>query len=67
MPWPLSEPMKAAIVLALVVVMTTLFLALVISHDLGALTSAVKGEAIGAYAGFGGFAGGILEDTLDLD
>ena len=61
MPW--SEPMKGAIVLA----MATLFLALVISSGFGTLTSAVKAEAIGTYAGFGGFAGGIFKNTLDLD
>ena len=71
---PLSESMKAAIVLSMAILfavammaMATLALALVISNGLGALTSAVKAEAIGTYAGFGGFAGGMFEDTFDLD
>eukprot|EP00438_Fugacium_kawagutii_P008830 Skav213991 [mRNA] locus=scaffold2843:141551:151407:+ [translate_table: standard] len=71
---PLSEPMKAAILLAIllaplaiVLAMATLFLALVISNGLEALTSAVKRQSIGTYAGVGGFAGGFFEDRLDLD
>ena len=68
---PLSESMKAAIVLGMAILfavaMATLALALVISNGLGALTSAVKAEAIGTSAGFGGFAGGMFEDTFDLD
>ena len=68
---PLSESMKAAIVLGVVLSTAILFAVamatLVISNGLGALTSAVKAEAIGTYAGFGGFAGGMFEDTFDLD
>ena len=64
---PLSELMKAAIVLAMATLLLALVLASVISSGFGTLTSAVKAEAIGTYAGFGGFAGGILEDTRDLD
>ena len=69
---PLSEPMKAAMLLAAmlaILAMATLVSAVIISSGLGALTSAVKAETIGTYAGFGGFAGGIFvfEDTLDLN
>ena len=64
---PLSESVKAAIVLGMAILFATLALALVISNGLGALTSAVKAEAIGTYAGFGGFAGSMFEDTFDLD
>ena len=51
---PLSEPMKAAIVLGIV-------------RALEDLTSAVRGKPIATYAGAGGFAGGLFEDRLDLD
>ncbi|CAE7246423.1 unnamed protein product [Symbiodinium microadriaticum] len=66
---PLSEPMKAAMLLAAmlaILAMATLVSAVIISSGLGALTSAVKAETIGTYAGFGGFAGGIFvfEDIL---
>ena len=67
---PLSEPVTTALVLAAVLaamLAMTLVLALVISSGLGAFTSAVKAKAVGTYAGFGGFAGGIFEDTFDLD
>ena len=70
---PLSEPMKAAILLAIMLAILAAVGAMVaaagmaIANAIEVLTSAVKAEAIGNYAGVGGFFGGLFEDRLDLD
>ena len=66
----MSEPMKAAIVLAIVTIVSGLAIVLAVMKITDAiliLTRAVKAEAVGSYAGVGGFAGGLFEDRLDLD
>ena len=64
---PLSEPMKAAIVMAIVVAVATFFVTLALANLGSVIASAMKAEEIGTYAGFGGFAGGLFKDRLDLD
>ena len=68
---PLSEPMKAALLVAITLAITLAIAVAVatyvIVNAIGHLTSAVKGETIGTYAGVRGFAGGLFEDRLDLD
>mmetsp|Transcript_24459 Transcript_24459/g.53333 ORF Transcript_24459/g.53333 Transcript_24459/m.53333 type:complete len:92 (+) Transcript_24459:54-329(+) len=59
---PLSEPMKAAIVMAIVVAVATFFVTLALANLGSVIASAMKAEEIGTYAGFGGFAGGLFED-----
>ena len=66
----MSEPMKAAIVLATVTIVNGLAIVLAamkITAAILILTSAVKAQAVGSYAGVGRFAGGLFEDRLDLD
>ena len=64
---PLSEPVKAAILLAIVVSVATFFVTRALANLGRVIASAMKAEAIGTYAGVGGFAGGFFEDRLDLD
>ena len=66
----MSEPMKAAIVLAIAAIVGGLAIVLTamkIADAILILTSAVKAQAVGSYAGVGGFAGGLFEDRFDLD
>ena len=68
---PLSEPMKAAIgaiVVAIVVAVGVVILGIAVAAAGTAIANAIKAEAIGSYAGVGGFSGrGVFEDRLDLN
>ena len=59
---PLSEPMRAGLVVGVMVVIVGVIVGIglaIIANAIGTLTSAVKAEAIGTYACFRGFAGGM--------
>ena len=64
---PLSEPMKAAIVVGIMLAVVGIMLAMAVASAGMAIANAIKAEAIGTYAGFGGLCGGLFEDRLDLD
>ena len=66
----MSEPMKAAILLAIAALVSGLAIVLAATKIADAtliLTSAVKAQTVGSCRGVGGFAGGLFEDRLDLD
>ena len=68
---PLSEPMKAAIVLAIVMALAAAAIAnaaQAIANAAQVLASASGAKPVATYAGVGGrAAGGFFEDRLDLD
>ena len=64
---PLSEPMKAAIVLAAGLAMVAAALAMVaaaIANAAQVIASALGAKPVATYAGVGGFAGGFFEDLV---